>query len=84
MAPGCASFPVVPPFAERMLREEWLLLKFGEEGDLAKLFVGDDEEIYGRLLDAKGFARFHLSPRLRRGSATERCTGGHETRTGRA
>ena len=85
--------------ADSCLAEEWLLLKFGEHGDLhfwvvedavtktvptldverrvrvlvglrpdswnddlVKLLVGDDDEIYGRLLDAEDLAPFHLAP----------------------
>ena len=81
------------------LAEEWLMLKFGRDGDLhfwvvenavtrlvqtldtqqrtnvlmglrtdswnddlAKLLVGDDDEIYRRLLDAEDLSSFHLAP----------------------
>ena len=54
---------VVPTLeAERRLRVLTSLRPDSWNAELVKLLVGDDDEIYGKLLDAEDLASFHLAP----------------------
>ena len=54
---------IVPTLAaERRLRVLMSLRPDSWNDDLVKLLVGDDDAIYGKLLDAEDLASFHLAP----------------------
>ena len=54
---------IVPTLeAERRLRVLLGLRPDSRNAELVKLLVGDDDEIYGKLLDAEDLASFHLAP----------------------